>query len=262
MKPYLALTFALAAAGPALATDYPAIQTRAYSTPQLLFALRSDTQTLARLTPVADPSFDFTPGPREAERQFDGYRHIGDLSLKLRLPGGAWQRYDTYSARQPVRVLPAVRVLAAADLGPTMGAGLPLTVERRWLNDKGALVLRYTLVNRGSQAVEVGEAAMPMVFDNMIAGRAPDEIQASASTVKPHIGDKGLVEVARLNGQPPALRVLPDGRTPLTGWQPPADQRAANEDYASWVTGGFTLKPGAKRDIGLRFVIRPQGATR
>jgi hypothetical protein len=252
MKPHFLLLAAVTAlpALTTLAADYPAIKTKAYSTPQLLFALRTDTQTVARLTPVADPSHDFTPGPREEERQFDGYRHLGDLSLKLRVGDGDWQSWTSYAQRKPVRVLPAVRVLAAADLAPTMGAGLPLTVERRWLNDKGILVLRYTLINRSKQAVEVAEAGMPMVFD------------FGSNRVKPHPGDRGYADVARLEGPPLALRVTPDGKTPLNSWQPPAEQRAAGEDYASWVTGGFTLKPGGRRDIGLRFTVRPNGATR
>jgi hypothetical protein len=243
MKPYFLLPLAMLAAVPALAADYPAIKTKAYSTPQWLFALRTDTQTLARLTPVLDPMHDFTLGPREEERQFDGYRHIGDLTLKLRLPGGDWQTYSTFAARQPVQVLPAVRVLAAADLTPSLGDALPLTVERRWLNDKGALVLRYTLVNHGKQPVEVAEAGMPLVFDR-------------SGGVRARPGDQGVVEVKRPNGQRPTLRVQPDGQTPLVSWQPPAQQRADGEDHPSWVTSGFTLAPGARRNIGLRFSVR------
>ena len=71
--------------GLAAAPHEPApVKTRAYSTPALLFALRTDTQTLARLTPVLDPSFDFVPGPREDARQGNGYRHLGDLALTVR----------------------------------------------------------------------------------------------------------------------------------------------------------------------------------
>lgn len=249
MKPFflLSLAAAMAAASPtpAAAADYPAVKTKAYSTPKWLFALRVDTQTLARLTPVADPSVDFTLGRRVEERQFDGYRHLGDLTLKLRVAGGEWQTYSSFAARQPITVLPAVRVLAAADISASMGAGLPLTVERRWLNDKGALVLRYTLINRGKQPVDIAEAGMPVVL-------APD------STVKPRPGDQGSVEVASQAGFKPVLRVQADGRTPLLSWQAPAEQRAANEDHASWVTPGFTLQPGASRTIGLRFVARAQ----
>lgn len=248
VKPFFPLSLAVAAmaaasAAPAAAADYPAVKTKAYSTPKWLFALRVDTQTLARLTPVADPGTDFTLGPRVEERQFDGYRHLGDLTLKLRVAGGEWQTHSSFAARQPIRVLPAVRVLAAADISASMGAGLPLTVERRWLNDKGALVLRYTLINHGKQPVEIAEAGMPMVF-------APD------TAVKPRPGDQGSVEVASQSGFKPVLRVQPDGRTPLLSWQAPAERRAADEDHANWVTPGFTLQPGARRTIGLRFVAR------
>lgn len=282
----------------ATAAEAPPIRTRAYSTAQLLFALRTDTQTLARLTPVADPSFDFTPGPREGERQFDGYRHIGDLGIKLRVGDGPWRHYTSYDARQPIRLLATGKALAAADISRSISAAgdpvpasaaaaattdtrpgngasdntarsaaraaLPITVERRWLNERGALVLRFTLINRGKQPVEIAELGLPMVFDQDSANRTREEALASASMVRPRPGDQGLVEVVRLNGQPPALRVLPDGATPLTAWQPPAatSQVGMREDYADWVTGGFTLKPGARREIGLRFVIRAQGATR
>lgn len=248
MQPHLLLLAGLTAL-PAFAAPAP-IQTKAYSTPQLLFALRTDTQTVARLTPVADPSHDFTPGPREEERRADGYRHLGDLSLKLRVAGGAWQTWTTYAQRRPLRVLPAGRALAAADITATLGAGLPLAVERRWLNDRGALVLRYTLINRSKRSVEVGEAGMPMVFD------------FGSNSVQPHPGERGYAEVARLDGPPLALRVQADGKTPLNSWQAPAEQRAAGEDHASWVTGGFTLKPGARRDIGLRFTVKTQGVGR
>ena len=253
----------------------------AYSTPQLLLALRSDTQTLARLTPVSDPSFDFTPGTREAERRGNGYAHLGDLNLRLRSGDGAWQEFSSSKARQPIRVLPAGRALAAADISATLGADLPLTVERRWFNDKGALVLRFTLINRTAQPVEIGGLGMPMVFDNIITDRTLEQAHASASFADPYIGrDAGYVQVTRLNGHGPVLLVLPDGRTPLEAWRPIEDgsKRAqtaegfydwtvASKAYAEtdWKNAGqqwntptsLTLQPGERRDIGLRFVTAP-----
>lgn len=242
------------------------IKTRAYSTPALLFALRTDTQTLARLTPVLDPSFDFVPGPREDARQGNGYRHLGDLALTVRTGNGAERTYTSFEARRPIHILPAGRALAAADIsasmGAEMGASVPLAVERRWLNERGTLVLRFTLINRNRQPVQVVSASMPMVFEQQGFGASAKERQASSSTVKPRPGAPGSVEVARANGQPPALRLQPDGRTPLDSWQAMPGGQLQGEQYASWVTSGFTLKPGAKRDIGVRFVIQPQGATR
>lgn len=254
---------------------------QAYSTPQLLLALRSDTQTLARLTPVADPAFDFVPGTRAVERRGNGYAHVGDLNLRLRSAAGAWQDYSSSRARKPVRILPAGRALAAADISASMGAGFPLTVERRWLNDQGALVLRFTLINRSVRPVEIGGLGLPMVFDNIITGRTLAQAHASASFADPYIGrDAGYVQVTRLNGQGPALLVLPDGRTPLEAWRPIADgsQReqtaegfydwtVASKAYAEtdWKNAGqqwntptsLTLRPGERRDIGVRFVTAP-----
>lgn len=260
---------------PAFAAD------KAYSTPELLFALRADTQTLARLTPVADPSFDFVPGTRAAERRGDGYAHVGDLNLRLRVGDGDWQTFSSSQARNPVRVLPAAAALAAADISATLGAKLPLTVERRWLNDRGVLVLRFTLINRAAQKVEIGGLGMPMVFDNIITDRSLEQAHASASFADPYIGrDAGYVQVTRLNGQGPALLVLPDGRTPLEAWRPIEDnsKRAqtaegfydwtvASKAYAEteWKQAGaqwnqptsLTLAPGERRDIGVRFVTAP-----
>jgi hypothetical protein len=260
---------------PAFAAD------QAYHTPQLLLALRSDTQTLARLTPVSDPSFDFVPGTRAVERRGNGYAHIGDLNLRLRSGDGAWQDYSSSRARQPLRILPAGKALAAADISATLGAGLPLTVERRWLNDQGVLVLRFTLINRSAKPVEIGGLGLPMVFDNIITDRTLEQAHASASFADPYIGrDAGYVQVTRLNGQGPALLVLPDGRTPLEAWRPLEDgsKRAqtaegfydwtvASRAYAEtdWKQAGeqwntptsLTLAPGARRDIGVRFVTAP-----
>jgi len=254
---------------------------QAYSTPQLLLALRSDTQTLARLTPVADPEFDFVPGTRAVERRGNGYAHVGDLNLRLRSGDGPWQDYSSSRARKPVRVLPAGRALAAADITATLGAGLPLAVERRWLNVNGALVLRFTLINRSARPVEIGGLGMPMVFDNIITGRTLEQAHASASFADPYIGrDAGYVQVTRLNGQGPALLVLPDGRTPLEAWRPIKDgsQReqtaegfydwtVASKAYAEtdWKNAGeqwntpssLTLRPGERREIGVRFLTAP-----
>jgi hypothetical protein len=67
---------------------YPPIATRVLRAGGFTLALRSDTQTLARLSPDGEPGFDFVPGGREPERAGDGYNHIGDLHLRLRQANG------------------------------------------------------------------------------------------------------------------------------------------------------------------------------
>lgn len=290
---HMLLAIPLFAAG--LAQAQPtAVATTEFRTPEFVMALRSDTQTLARLSPASLPDFDFTPGKREAERQGDGYAHIGDLHLRLRIGGGPWQDFASAHARRPILPLATGgATLAAADMTPTMGAGLPLRVERRWLVDHGDLTLRFTLSNRSAKPVEIGGLGLPMVFDNIITSRSLEQAHAEASFVDPYIGrDAGYLQVTRLNGLGPALLVLPDGRSPLEAYRPLAEaakaapgdiftDRGAREQTAEgfydwtvaskgfaekeWQQAGgqwnaptsLVLAPGASRAIGLRFVLSP-----
>eukprot|EP00456_Euglypha_rotunda_P017666 TRINITY_DN16099_c0_g1_i1.p2 TRINITY_DN16099_c0_g1~~TRINITY_DN16099_c0_g1_i1.p2 ORF type:complete len:317 (-),score=83.66 TRINITY_DN16099_c0_g1_i1:10-960(-) len=174
-----------------------------------------------------------------------------------------------------------------------MGAGIPLRVERQWVNDNGVLALRFTLVNTSNAPVEIGALGMPMVFDNIILDRDLDQAHAQASFVDPYIGrDAGYLQVTRLNGQGPALLVLPEKNTPLEAYRPVLETRAAPKDdiftdrsprtqvsegFYDWTVAskGFVdkewakagpqwndatsiiLAPGQSRTIGLRFVTSP-----
>ncbi|EQB15419.1 DUF5695 domain-containing protein [Novosphingobium lindaniclasticum] len=273
---------------------FPPIQQTAMQTPAFDLALRADTQTLSHLSPKGDGAFDFVPAGREAERAGDGYVHIGDIHIRLKTAGTDWQDFSSAHARKQIAALTtAPGVLAAADITASMGAGIPLRVERRWVNEAGVLALRFTLVNTGSEAVEIGGLGMPMVFDNIILDRDLDQAHAQASFVDPYIGrDAGYLQVTRLNGQGPALLVLPEKGTPLEAYRPVLEARAApkgdiftdrsqrsqvSEGFYDWTVAskGFaekewakagqqwneptsiTLAPGESRTIGLRFVTAP-----
>lgn len=275
---------------------YPPIAKTAYRTTQFQLDLRTDTQTLARLSPVGEPKFDFVPGGREAERAGDGYVHVGDIHLRVRAPGGPWRDFSSAHQRQPIRPLPAGgAVLAAADITASLGAGSPLKVERRWVSERGGLTLRFVLTNTSKAAVEIGGLGLPMVFDNIITDRSLEEAHAQASFVDPYIGrDAGYLQVTRLNGKGPALLVLPEKATPLEAYRPiqqagspaakPGDiftdrsKRAqTSEGFYDWTIASkafaeqdwkdagqpwnpptsFTLAPGASRVIGVRLVTSP-----
>lgn len=275
---------------------YPPIARTAYRTAQFQLDLRTDTQTLARLSPVGEPGFDFTPGGREAERAGDGYVHVGDIHLRVRTPGGPWRDFSSAHQRKPIRPLPfGGAVLAAADITASLGADSPLRVERRWVSERRGLVLRFVLTNTSKQPVEVGGLGLPMVFDNIITDRSLEEAHAQASFVDPYIGrDAGYLQVTRLNGKGPALLVLPEQATPLEAYRPiqqaggpgakPGDiftdrsKRAqTSEGFYDWTIASkafaeqdwkdagqpwnpptsFTLAPGASRVIGVRLVTSP-----
>jgi hypothetical protein len=273
---------------------YPPISKTEMQTPAFDLALRADTQTLAHLSPKGNTAFDFVPAGREPERAGDGYVHIGDIHIRLKTVGSDWQDFSSAHARKQIAALAGGNgVLAAADITASMGAGMPLRVERRWVNEAGVLAMRFTLVNTSSAAVEIGGLGMPMVFDNIILDRDLDTAHAEASFVDPYIGrDAGYLQVTRLNGQGPALLVLPEKGTPLEAYRPIIEARAAkngdiftdrsqrsqvSEGFYDWTVAskGFaekewakagqqwneptslTLAPGESRTIGLRFVTAP-----
>jgi hypothetical protein len=262
-----------------------------YSTASFTIALRPDSQTLVRLSPANDPSFDFAPSDREAERQGDGFVHLGDIHLRLRVGAGLWQDFSSAHRRRPIRALPpAPHMLAGADMSSSMGDGIPLRIERRWIDDGGTLALRFTLTNASGQPVEVGGLGFPLVFNNILADRSLEEAHARNSFVDPYIGmDAGYVQVTRLNGKGPALLVLPERGTPLEAWRPVesakkaqagdiftdrGDRQQTAEGFYDWTVvslgfarkewakarwqwnrpTSFTLAPGESRTFGLRFV--------
>lgn len=278
---------------PARPAYRPIVQT-AIRTPAFRAALRTDTQTLARLSPAAEPGFDFVPGAREAERAGDGYVHIGDIHLRVRTNDGAWIDLASAQHRKAIRRLPAIgATLAAADITASVGTASPLRVERRWVDDHGTLALRFTLTNTTNTPVEIGALGMPMVFDNIITDRSLEQAHAQASFVDPYIGrDAGYLQVTRLNGAGPALLVLPEKGTPLEAYRPILEAAKApkgdiftdrskrgqtSEGFYDWTVASkafadkewakageqwnaptsITLAPSAARTIGVRFVTAP-----
>ncbi|EZP49914.1 DUF5695 domain-containing protein [Sphingomonas sp. RIT328] len=277
-----------------LAGAAPAVPVTPFAIGALHGTLRADTQTLAQLSPAGEPAFSFVPTAREAERSGDGYNHVGDLDLRLRVAGGTWRDFGSAHRRRPIVALPTPRgTIAAADITATMGDGMPLLVERRWQIDRGALALRFRLTNRSAAAVEIGGLGMPMAFDNIITGRDLDQAHAQASFADPYIGrDAGYLQVTRLNGQGPALLVLPGRDTPFEAYAPLADAAHAPADavftektrreqtfegFYDWLvhSRGFAerewrnaggqwnaptsrlLAPGASLEVGVRFVAAP-----
>src|SRR6185312_5617934 len=164
------------------------------NTPDFTLTLVKSSQTIASLKPKSaqgTPNFDFTPGDQLVQRSQNGYYHLGDLDLRLR-PGdsGAWTSYSTAFARQPVKALPAKgKVMAEADLAPTLSPDIPLRVVRAWAIEDGRLALRFTLTNKSSQPVEIGSLGIPMIFNNDMNGRTLEQAHELCSFYDPYIGE-------------------------------------------------------------------------
>ena len=272
-----------------------------FDTPEFTLKLVKDSQTVAALQPKgakgadANTPFDFTPADQLTARQADRFNHLGDIHLRIKqdgLQGGAWIDLSSSAARKPVTPIAAykapagLRVLAAADLTPSMPAS-PIQVLRSWTVDaSGKLALRFELKNTSAAPVTIGGLGFPVVFNNMIqnfvSGRARTLPQAHeiCSFFDPYAGrDAGYLQVTRLSGAGPALVVVPDNgtRTPFEAFRPLNDasrrgqtfegafewtvhsQAYAETDWKGvdqWNTPtSTTLKPGEARTYGLRFLV-------
>lgn len=260
--------------------------------PALSIRLVRSSQTVAALVAKGAGDFDFTPGDLLVERSQNGYYHLGDLDLQLREgESGEWRGYSTALDRKPVTALPATdKILAAADLRPTLPADLPLQIVRTWELENGALALRFSLKNISKQSVQIGALGIPMVFNNVLTGRTLEQAHAICSFYDPYIGeDAGYLQVTRLNGHGPALLVIPDGKTPFEAYSPILNGRQKEgpvlfhdrtprsitfEGFYDWmvqskayaenewksaepwnVPTDVSLAPGESRTYGVRFLV-------
>jgi Family of unknown function (DUF5695) len=264
-----------------------------YDTPDFTLSLVRSSQTVAALKPKGADGFDFTPGDLLTERSQNGYFHVGDITLRLRTSDSAdWKNYSTAATRAPVRALPAsANVLASADLSPTLSADFPLKITRTWAVDEGKLVLRFTLTNASTKAVQVGALGIPMIFNNVLNDRSLEQAHATCSFYDPYIGeDAGYLQVTRLSGHGPALLVVPDGKTPFEAYNPildrpgrwgaapvftdPTPRGITFEGFYEWMVHsqayaenewknaqpwntptGLTLAPGESKSYGLKFLV-------
>jgi len=251
--------------------------------------------TAASLTPNSQPTLDYTPGDLLKERSADTFYHLGDLDVRYRSAGSLdWKDISTAFKRSPVVVLATDATHFTGDVTSSLPSGTPLKVVRTWSSDNGALVLRFTLTNTSTAAVEIGGLGIPMVFNNIMNGRTLDQAYRICSFYDPYIGeDAGYVQVSRLSGTGPVLLVVPDGHTPFEAWKPILDHRNRQtgeglldndptprgttfEGSFDWMvhTNGYadsewkgvqewnpatsaTLAPGKSVTYGVRFLVAP-----
>jgi len=264
-----------------------------YDTPDFTLSLVRSSQTSAALKPKGGDGFDFAPGDLLPERSQNGYFHLGDVTLRLRLGDSAnWTNYSTATVRAPVRPLPpSAHILASADLAATLPADIPLEIVRTWAVEEGRLVLRFRLTNKSTKTVQVGALGIPMIFNNVLNNRSLEQAHAKCSFYDPYIGeDAGYLQVTRLNGHGPALLVVPDGRTPFEAYNPildkpgswgaapvftdPTPRGITFEGFYEWMVHSqayaenewknaqpwntptsLTLAPGESKTYGLKFLV-------
>ncbi len=225
-------------------------------------------------------------------RAGDGFNHLGDITFRIRTAGatpGAWTAYTTSAARKPVEMLDDVKtkaglkLLAAANLAPTLPANCPLQVNRLWyLDETGRLVLHFDVINKSDGPIEIGALGIPVIFNNDIPGNNRAQGYGLCSFFDPYTGQQGgYLQVTRLNGSGPALVVVPENaNTPFEAyrkindgtqtsqtfegafeWMAHSKAYAENEWKAAkqWNPAtAETLAPQASTSFGLRFLVSPE----
>src|SRR5262245_16621840 len=266
-----------------------------FDTPDFTLRLVKDSQTIAALRPKgakgvdARTPFDFTPADQLTARQGDRFNHLGDITLRVKQGSGTWIDLASSDARKPVATVRSValpagaKLLAAADLTPTLAASSPVQVTRSWqLDAAGHLVLHFDLKNTAAAPVTIGGLGFPVVFNNMIQNfttsraRTLPEAHEICSFFDPYVGrDAGYLQVTRLSGAGPALAVVPEPgtRTPFEAFRPLNDASRRGQTFEGafeWTTHSaayadrewkeadpwnpptsVVLKPGETRAYGL-----------
>lgn len=250
-------------------------------TPAFKLKLVKASQTVAGLSPLSSPDFDFTPGDRLEIRDKDSLYHLGDINFRIKQKDGSWKDFSTAHERKSVEAIsPTGEVLAAADLSNTLGSDFPLTVKRIYeLNDEGELVIRFEVSNTSSAPVEIGALGIPMIFDNILEGRSLDEAHAQNVFYDPYMGeDAGYMEVKRLDGKGKVLLVLPEENMNFQAYRPlledPTRKSIVFEGFHEWMPlskayaekewqgveqwnkpTSVVLQPGEEKDFALSFVL-------
>jgi len=240
--------------------------------------------TLASLN-SSGTGFNFLPTDFLPKLAFNGAHHLGDVTFRYRTSSsGSWTSIDSASARKPITQLKDLGqgVLAAADIGPTLGTNLPIKVTREWISSGDGLAVRFNFTNTASSAVELGSLGMPVAINNIFTNRLATDTQAKCSFADPYIGlDAGFVRVSPLSGNGNALVITPLGASSFEAWrflkEPAGSYGYQSQTYEGtyewqvhslayaqnewksttpWNTAtSKTLQSGETYSVGLKFVL-------
>ncbi|HZN06601.1 MAG TPA: DUF5695 domain-containing protein [Pyrinomonadaceae bacterium] len=252
-----------------------------YETTDFKIRLDPASQTLVSLQPKNANGFDFAPADRFDKRTANGFHHLGDLILRLRV-GETWKDYDTATDRKPVQPLPVSgKTLAAADLSPTLPQDIPVQITRTWSTDNDRLVLRFEIRNKTTSPIRIGGLGIPVVFNNMLTGRTLEQSHEICSFADPYVGlDGGYLQVTRLSGHGPALVVVGESNTGFEAYQllsEPTRPAQTFEGAFAWMVhtkayaenewkqaqqwnppSELVLPPGSTVNYGLKFLLSDQ----
>ncbi len=183
---------------------------------------------------------DFVPADRFTQRIMPPYYHLGDFTLRARTGSNPWVSYSSAQSRDIIEptVVDANNVITNIPL--VLSGSINLNVRRIWSTDGGNLTLRFEITNNSAQTVELGSFGAAMVFNNVLTGRSLQQAHEVCSFSDPYMGgNAGYLQVTRLNGQSPALLVLPLGATSFEAYRPlnddPTPRGITFEGFYEWM---------------------------
>jgi hypothetical protein len=212
-----------------------------FSTPDFKLTLVKASQTVAGLRPLGNLNFDFTPSDRLEIRDKDGLYHLGDINIRTKEANGIWKNYSTAAKRAIVKPLKVSgNVLSAADLSNTLPGDIPISVNRYYELDNDHLVIRFELINKHNEPIEIGALGIPMIFNNILEGKSLVETHSQNVFFDPYIGkDAGYLEVKRLTGEGPVLLVIPKENMSFEAYRPllddPTPRSIVFEGFHEWM---------------------------
>ena len=252
-----------------------------HTTNSFAITLINASQTVQRMSPLSDTSFDYTPGDRIHQRDKDTLYHLGDINITIKKNGeNQWMRYSSAYTRKPVKKLPVgTNIFAAADLAATLPSDIPVNIKRYWETDKGDLVLRFEITNTSPENIEIGSLGIPLIFNNILEGKSLDQAHKDNVFFDPYIGkDAGYLQVNRLHGRGASMLVLPHRNASFEAYNPlnddPTPRSVTFEGFHEWLIHSkanaetewkgvdhwneptsATLKSGESKNYSLKFVF-------
>ena len=189
--------------------------------------LRSDTQTVERISPIGDSTgFSYAASSTApANRTGPDFEHLGDVTFRVTSSKANFSTFSTAAAGgMPLPALHVAGELAAADLTPSL-PGSPLSVSRHYSADAttGDIIVRYDLKHDRDAslgAVELTALGVTMGFDQLFSGRSLAAVAQACSFTDPFLGGgAGYVQVVSTTGDGPVLLVLPEAPAAAEAWR-------------------------------------------
>ncbi|MBT9672336.1 hypothetical protein GPK34_09850 [Secundilactobacillus kimchicus] len=168
---------------------------------------------LSKLQYVTDEAaFDFATSAAKVKREGADYYQLGDVELAIRSID-AYEDWHFYNTKDD------------QDLNE-----LPLTVEREWVKKDGDVCFSVKIKNPTTMRYEIGGLGFAMILNQIFTDNTLEESHDNCVFIEPYMGvDAGYLQASRLNGQAPALLVIPEDNTQFEAYRPLSDDATSRD---------------------------------